>query len=104
MFTCYEVFHLINFISDLSLIFVEKREFCRCPIFIFHNTYSNLFYVTLWEIYFLQLPVCRYRCLDLRRQQMNFNILLRHKVVKLIRRYLEDIHGFVEVLSSEFTI
>lgn len=35
---------------------------------------------------------------------MNFNILLRHKVVKLIRRYLEDIHGFVEVLSSEFTI
>ncbi|KOM30050.1 hypothetical protein LR48_Vigan847s000300 [Vigna angularis] len=38
----------------------------------------------------------RYRCLDLRRQQMNFNILLRHKVVKLIRRYLEDVHGFVE--------
>lgn len=28
---------------------------------------------------------------------MNFNILLRHKVVKLIRRYLEDIHGFVEI-------
>ncbi|KAJ1436283.1 OB-fold nucleic acid binding domain, AA-tRNA synthetase-type [Sesbania bispinosa] len=39
----------------------------------------------------------RYRCLDLRRQQMNFNILLRHKVVKLIRRYLEDMHGFVEI-------
>ncbi|RYR08523.1 hypothetical protein Ahy_B05g076257 isoform A [Arachis hypogaea] len=39
----------------------------------------------------------RYRCLDLRRQQMSFNILLRHKVVKLIRRYLEDIHGFVEI-------
>ncbi|KAL2342463.1 hypothetical protein Fmac_003748 [Flemingia macrophylla] len=39
----------------------------------------------------------RYRCLDLRRQQMNFNILLRHKVVKLIRRYLEDGHGFVEI-------
>ncbi|KAK7358264.1 hypothetical protein VNO77_00190 [Canavalia gladiata] len=39
----------------------------------------------------------RYRCLDLRRQQMNFNILLRHKVVKLIRRYLEDAHGFVEI-------
>lgn len=39
----------------------------------------------------------RYRCLDLRRQQMNSNILLRHKVVKLIRRYLEDVHGFVEV-------
>lgn len=38
----------------------------------------------------------RYRCLDLRRQQMNSNIMLRHRVVKLIRRYLEDIHGFVE--------
>ncbi|KAG8503850.1 hypothetical protein CXB51_001958 [Gossypium anomalum] len=33
----------------------------------------------------------RYRYLDLRRQQMNFNIMLRHRVVKLIRRYLEDI-------------
>lgn len=39
----------------------------------------------------------RYRCLDLRRQQMNSNIMLRHRVVKLIRRYLEDIHGFVEI-------
>ncbi|CAI8619870.1 unnamed protein product [Vicia faba] len=39
----------------------------------------------------------RYRYLDLRRPQMNFNILLRHKVVKLIRKYLEDIHGFVEI-------
>ncbi|KAG9132542.1 hypothetical protein Leryth_008467 [Lithospermum erythrorhizon] len=39
----------------------------------------------------------RYRCLDLRRPQMNTNIMLRHKVVKLIRRYLEDVHGFVEI-------
>ncbi|KAJ4823017.1 hypothetical protein Tsubulata_009222 [Turnera subulata] len=39
----------------------------------------------------------RYRCLDLRRQQMNANIVLRHKVVKLVRRYLEDVHGFVEI-------
>ncbi|GFY90068.1 tRNA synthetase class II (D, K and N) family protein [Actinidia rufa] len=39
----------------------------------------------------------RYRCLDLRRSQMNSNIMLRHRVVKLIRRYLEDVHGFVEV-------
>ncbi|KAI5406378.1 hypothetical protein KIW84_052915 [Lathyrus oleraceus] len=28
---------------------------------------------------------------------MNCNILLWHKVVKLIRRHLEDIHGFVEI-------
>ncbi len=30
---------------------------------------------------------------------MTFNIMLRHKVVKFIRRYLEDDHGFVEVPS-----
>ncbi|XP_022942888.1 aspartate--tRNA ligase, chloroplastic/mitochondrial-like isoform X1 [Cucurbita moschata] len=39
----------------------------------------------------------RYRYLDLRRKQMNSNIMLRHKVVKLIRRYLEDAHDFVEI-------
>ncbi|PWA49798.1 tRNA synthetase class II (D, K and N) family protein [Artemisia annua] len=39
----------------------------------------------------------RYRCLDLRRPQMTSNIMLRHQVVKLIRRYLEDVHGFVEI-------
>jgi hypothetical protein len=35
--------------------------------------------------------------LDLRRQQMQSNLRLRHNVVKLIRRYLEDNHDFVEV-------
>ncbi|CAI9781830.1 unnamed protein product [Fraxinus pennsylvanica] len=39
----------------------------------------------------------RYRCLDLRRPQMNANIMLRHRVVKLLRRYLEDVHDFVEI-------
>ncbi|XP_047261812.1 aspartate--tRNA ligase, chloroplastic/mitochondrial [Capsicum annuum] len=39
----------------------------------------------------------RYRCLDLRRPQMSSNIILRHRVVKLLRRYLEDVHDFVEV-------
>lgn len=48
-----------------------------------------------------QIHVIRYRCLDLRRKQMNSAIILRHRVVKLIRRYLEDVHGFVEVLSFE---
>ncbi|THU70082.1 hypothetical protein C4D60_Mb08t21310 [Musa balbisiana] len=38
----------------------------------------------------------RFRFLDLRRAQMQFNLRLRHKVVKLIRRYLEDEHEFVE--------
>jgi aspartyl-tRNA synthetase len=46
--------------------------------------------------------VNRYRCLDLRRQQMSSNIMLRHRVVKLIRRYLEDVQGFVEVHDTNF--
>lgn len=47
---------------------------------------------------------CRYRCLDLRRQQMQSNLMLRHTVVKLIRRYLEDAHGFVEVLMEHVEV
>ncbi|XP_077233976.1 tRNA synthetase class II (D, K and N) family protein isoform X2 [Tasmannia lanceolata] len=39
----------------------------------------------------------RYRYLDLRRQQMRSNLKLRCEVVKLIRRYLEDVHGFEEI-------
>ncbi|KAJ3694078.1 hypothetical protein LUZ60_009558 [Juncus effusus] len=39
----------------------------------------------------------RFRVLDLRRQQMQSNLRLRHNVVKLIRRYLEDNQDFVEI-------
>ncbi|KAG8052858.1 hypothetical protein GUJ93_ZPchr0001g30487 [Zizania palustris] len=39
----------------------------------------------------------RFRVLDLRRPQMQSNLRLRHKVVKHIRRYLEDRHDFVEI-------
>lgn len=35
---------------------------------------------------------------------MNSNIMLRHRVVKLIRRYLEDVYGFVEVISLIFSL
>jgi aspartyl-tRNA synthetase len=38
----------------------------------------------------------KYRYLDLRRQRMQQNIVLRHKVVKFIRDYLDE-RGFVEV-------
>jgi aspartyl-tRNA synthetase len=38
----------------------------------------------------------RYRYLDLRRPQMQENIVLRHKVVKFIRDYLDE-RGFVEI-------
>nr|BAJ96304.1 predicted protein [Hordeum vulgare subsp. vulgare] len=39
----------------------------------------------------------RFRVLDLRRPQMQSNLRLRHKVIKHIRRYLEDRHDFVEI-------
>jgi aspartyl-tRNA synthetase len=38
----------------------------------------------------------RYRYLDLRRQRMQRNVILRHKVIKLIRDFLVD-EGFIEV-------
>jgi aspartyl-tRNA synthetase len=38
----------------------------------------------------------KYRYLDLRRPAMQRNIILRHRVVKLIRDYL-DRHGFIEI-------
>jgi len=39
----------------------------------------------------------RHRTLDLRRPKMNSNLRLRHKVVKVIRRFLEDEHDFIEI-------
>ena len=38
----------------------------------------------------------RYRYLDLRRERMSKNLILRHQVVKFIRDYLTG-HGFIEV-------
>jgi aspartyl-tRNA synthetase len=38
----------------------------------------------------------KYRYLDLRRERMQRNLLLRHRVVKFIRDYLDQ-HGFIEV-------
>jgi aspartyl-tRNA synthetase, bacterial type len=38
----------------------------------------------------------RYRYLDLRRPEMKDNLLLRHRVVKTIRDYLDD-NGFIEI-------
>ena len=38
----------------------------------------------------------RYRYLDLRREKMQHNLILRHKVVKFIRDYLDE-RGFLEV-------
>ncbi len=44
----------------------------------------------------------KYRYLDLRRDFMQRNIRLRHRVVKILRRYLED-NGFLEVETPMLT-
>ncbi|MDX2273185.1 MAG: aspartate--tRNA ligase [Cyanobacteriota bacterium] len=45
----------------------------------------------------------KYRYLDLRRQQMSQNLQLRHRVVKAIRRFLEDHEHFMEVETPILT-
>ncbi|MBF1999912.1 MAG: aspartate--tRNA ligase [Synechococcales cyanobacterium M58_A2018_015] len=45
----------------------------------------------------------KYRYLDLRRERMSRNLQLRHQIVKTIRRYLEDQHGFIEVETPMLT-
>lgn len=45
----------------------------------------------------------KYRYLDLRRDRMAQNMQLRHQVIKAIRRYLEDLQGFIEVETPILT-
>ncbi|MBD2569409.1 aspartate--tRNA ligase [Anabaena lutea] len=45
----------------------------------------------------------KYRYLDLRRDRMAQNMQLRHQVIKAIRRYLEDLEGFIEVETPILT-
>ncbi|MDZ7963061.1 MAG: aspartate--tRNA ligase [Aulosira sp. DedQUE10] len=45
----------------------------------------------------------KYRYLDLRRERMARNMQLRHQVVKAMRRYLEDVEGFIEVETPVLT-
>ncbi len=45
----------------------------------------------------------KYRYLDLRRERMRNNLLLRHQIIKTVRRYLEDIQNFTEVETPILT-
>ncbi|WP_413172612.1 aspartate--tRNA ligase [Anabaena azotica] len=45
----------------------------------------------------------KYRYLDLRRERMAQNMQLRHQVVKAMRRYLEDLEGFIEIETPVLT-
>jgi aspartyl-tRNA synthetase len=45
----------------------------------------------------------KYRYLDLRRERMRSNLMLRHELIKTIRRYLEDVQGFIEVETPILT-
>ncbi|MEH2221429.1 MAG: aspartate--tRNA ligase [Nostoc sp.] len=45
----------------------------------------------------------KYRYLDLRRDRMAQNLQLRHQIVKAMRRYLEDLEGFIEVETPILT-
>ena len=44
----------------------------------------------------MKVSALQYRYLDLRRERMQRNIILRHRVVKHMRDYF-DARGFVEV-------
>jgi aspartyl-tRNA synthetase len=45
----------------------------------------------------------KYRYLDLRRERMSNNLQLRHRVIKTIRRFLEDRQDFIEIETPILT-
>jgi len=45
----------------------------------------------------------KYRYLDIRRERMAKNLQMRHELIKAMRRYLEDMEGFMEVETPILT-
>lgn len=45
----------------------------------------------------------KYRYLDLRRDRMHQNIMMRHRLIQSIRRYLEDQQNFVDIETPVLT-
>lgn len=52
-----------------------------------------------WPLFLIMSPSC---LLPNRRPAMAENLRLRHRIVRCIRRFLEDEHGFMEVRAERF--
>lgn len=74
---------------------VDEVSFGR---FVFSNVVCRLSRMETHKLGLDGWPTCRYRHLDLRRAQMNTNLRMRHNIIKLMRRHLEDVHDFIEVI------
>ena len=65
-------------------------------ILILNRSKTPPFYINREEDAVDEALRMRHRYLDLRREKMQYNIILRHKTVKFIRDFLDD-EGFIEV-------
>ena len=65
-------------------------------ILILNRSKTPPFYINRKEDAVDEALRMRHRYLDLRREKMQYNIILRHKTVKFIRDFLDD-EGFIEV-------
>ncbi|RCV24713.1 hypothetical protein SETIT_5G107700v2 [Setaria italica] len=99
-----EVYNIVNKLRVESVVAVEGVVAADRVLVLNSVTRSLPFPVTTAETVKEKFPEeirLRFRVLDSRRPQMQSNLRLRHNVVKLIRRYLEDEH---DLLSARWSI